>query len=79
MRQWITKLDEFLKLSGRELLHHAGSITADDAKTKAEAEYARYKKLADTQPRPVDADFDQAAEKVKKLPRQRKGRKKDSS
>lgn len=26
MRDWITKLDEFLKISGRELLDHAGKI-----------------------------------------------------
>jgi hypothetical protein len=35
MRDWVTKLDEFLKVSGRELLNHAGKISADDAKAKA--------------------------------------------
>ncbi|MEA3213204.1 MAG: hypothetical protein QOE70_6261 [Chthoniobacter sp.] len=32
MRDWITKLDEFLKLSEHELLDHAGKITAEEAK-----------------------------------------------
>ena len=27
MRDWITKLDEFLKVSGRQLLEHAGTVT----------------------------------------------------
>jgi len=36
MSDWIAKLDDFLKLSGRELLSHAGKITADDARAKAE-------------------------------------------
>src|SRR5664280_2328772 len=52
MRDWITKLDEFLKLSEHELLDHAGKISAEQAKAKAELEYDRYRKLADTQPRP---------------------------
>jgi hypothetical protein len=66
MRDWITKLDEFLKLSEHELLDHAGKFSAEQARAKAELEYDRYRKLADTQPRPVDAAFEQA---VKQLPR----------
>ncbi len=76
MRDWIAKLDEFLKLARRELLDHAGRISADDAKAKAELEYARYRRLLDAQPRKVDDDFDRAAKDVKKLPKPRKpGRK----
>ena len=72
MRDWITKLDEFLKISGRELLDHAGRISADDARARAEREYARYRALRDAQPRRVDADFEKAAKALKKLPRPRK-------
>jgi hypothetical protein len=72
MSDWIAKLDDFLRLSGRELLNHAGKISADDARVKAEAEYERYRKFIDAQPRAVDADFDQA---VKKLPKPRKPKK----
>ena len=68
MRDWIAKLDEFLKISGRKLLDHAGKISADDARAKAEEEYARYRAFLDTQPRLVDADFDQVAKELKKLP-----------
>jgi hypothetical protein len=69
MRQWIEKLDEFLKISGRELLDHAGHVSAETARAKAEREFDRYRILADTAPRIVDADFEQAA---KQLPRRRK-------
>jgi len=69
MRDWIAKLDDFLKLSGRELLQHAGSISADDARIKAEMEYERYKKRMDALPRQVDADFERVAGKVKKPPK----------
>lgn len=58
MAGWIGKLDDFLKLSDHELLDHAGKITAEQAKAKAELEYTRYRALTDAQPRPVDADFD---------------------
>ncbi|HEY8750365.1 MAG TPA: virulence RhuM family protein [Tepidisphaeraceae bacterium] len=68
MSDWIGKLDDFLKLSDRELLNHAGKISADDAREKAEAEYERYRKLIDSQPRAVDGDFEQS---IKKLPRRK--------
>lgn len=79
MRDWITKLDDFLKLSGRELLDHAGKISAETARAKAEKEYARYRSLQDAQPRAVDAHFEQAAKQLqdvaKKLPKRRKAAK----
>lgn len=72
MRDWITKLDEFLKLSEHELLDHAGKISAEQAKMKAELEYGRYRVFLDSQPRAVDLDFEKAAAKLKKLPKPRK-------
>ena len=72
MRDWITKLDEFLKLSEHELLDHAGKITAEQAKMKAELEYSRYRALLDSQPRAVDLDFEKATKELKKLPKPRK-------
>ncbi|MFM9962470.1 MAG: virulence RhuM family protein [Planctomycetaceae bacterium] len=80
MRDWITKLDEFLKLTGRELLSHAGKISADDAKAKAELEYQQYRQFLDSQPHRVDDDLDRAANEIKKLPKPKKPRKpKDGS
>ena len=72
MRDWIVKLDEFLKISGRKLLDHAGKISAEQAKTKAEMEYAKYRVLLDSSPRAVDADFEKAAKELKKLPKPKK-------
>ena len=72
MHEWTEKLDEFLKLSEHELLNHAGNISAEQARTKAELEYERYRRLVDTQPRAVDADFEKAATTLKKMPRPRK-------
>jgi hypothetical protein len=72
MQDWITKLDEFLKISGRKLLDHAGKISAESARAKAELEYARYRTLLDAQPQRVDAEFEKAAKELKKLPKPRK-------
>jgi hypothetical protein len=69
MRDWIAKLDEFLKISAHELLEHAGQISAEEAKLKAELEYARYRALSDSQPRRVDLDFEKAVAGLKKLPK----------
>lgn len=71
MRDWIVKLDEFLSLSGRELLDHPGKISAESAKAKAEQEYDRYRAMVDAQPRRVDRDFEQAAKQIQKMPRPR--------
>ena len=68
MQDWITKLDEFLKISGRQLLAHAGKVSAPDAKAKAEREYEHYREWLDAQPRRIDAEFEMAAKELKKLP-----------
>ena len=69
MQDWITKLDEFLKISGRKLLDHTGKVSAETAKAKAELEYVRYRALLDSQPQRVDAEFERAAKELKKLPK----------
>jgi hypothetical protein len=65
-------LDEFLKLSDHELLDHAGKISGEQARAKAELEYDRYRKLMDAQPRAVDADFEKAVAKLSQLPQAKK-------
>jgi len=72
MRDWIAKLDEFLKISGRKMLEHAGQISAEQAKAKAELEYGKYRALLDASPQAVDADFEKVASELKKLSKPRK-------
>lgn len=75
MHDWVDKLDDFLKASGRKLLDHAGTISAEAAKAKAEAEYERYKALEDAKPRAIDVAFEKVAKQLKKPPARRKPRK----
>lgn len=71
MRDWVDKLDEFLKASGRKLLDHAGTISAEVAKAKAEREYDRYRVREDAKPRMIDAAFEATAKQLKKPSRPR--------
>jgi hypothetical protein len=77
MHGWVVKLDEFLKVSGRQLLDHAGGVSADAAKSKAEQEYVRYRALQDAKPRAIDAEFEKVAKQLKKptAPRPKRGKK----
>ncbi len=65
MQDWITKLDDFLLLSGRELLQHAGTISHEAAVRKAEKEFEEFKKKQRALPSKVEQDFEEA---IKQLP-----------
>lgn len=58
----------------RNLLEHAGKVSAAEAKNKAELEYEQYRAFLDTQPRRVDADFEKAVKDLKRLPHAKKAR-----
>jgi hypothetical protein len=72
MADWIEKLNGFLTLNDRDILTHAGRISHEMAQNKAELEYDKFKALEASAPRPVDADFEQAAKDLKKLPKPKK-------
>lgn len=67
MKDWIAKLDDFLRLSDRNILSHAGKITHETAVLKAETEYARYKGKQINQVSQVEKDFLKAAAGIEKL------------
>ena len=66
MKDWIQKLDDFLKLSGKELLTHAGTISAEVAKLKADTEYDRFKERTQYELSPVEIHFIENFEKEQK-------------
>ncbi len=57
MSDWIQRLDDFLKLSGKELLQHAGIISAKLAKEKADAEYDKFEERTRNELSPVELHF----------------------
>lgn len=74
MTDWAEKLDQFIHLSERGILTHAGTVSADDAAKKAEQEFDKYRKEQDKN---YISDFDKAVKMIeakgKKLPK-KKGR-----
>jgi hypothetical protein len=63
MADWIAKLDDFLRLSERELLTNAGSISAENASRKAEEEFEKYTKEHDKN---YISDFDRIVRAIEK-------------
>lgn len=45
MKDWIERLDDFLKMTGSEILKHGGDVSHQQAIDKAAREYAKYKEL----------------------------------
>ena len=68
MHDWISKLDAFLRLSEREVLTHAGKISKNEARTKAETEFETYRRHIINAPSRVEKDFEAAIQKTKELP-----------
>ena len=66
MKDWIQKLDDFLKLSGKELLTHAGVISAEVAKLKADTEYDKFKERTRNSLSAVEIHFIENFEKERK-------------
>ncbi len=73
MRDWLAKLDDFLKLSGRDILRDAGKISHDRALEKAHAEYERYHQERINKPSLVERHCLEAIREVKRIEESRKG------
>ena len=78
MADWISKLDDFLKLSDRDILKHAGKISHADAREKAESEYSRYRASIDKLPKSVDEHFEQTLDELKRIEDESEGDKEQS-
>ncbi|KAF0178388.1 MAG: virulence protein [Limisphaerales bacterium] len=68
MRDWIAKLDDFLRLSGRDILKHAGKISHEQAVMKAELEFEKFHQAQLAEPSQVEKDFEAVVKELKKLP-----------
>lgn len=73
MVDWIAKLDDFLRLSDREVLRHAGTVSRAAAVAKAELEYDRFSAQRAMMPSRVEADFEEAVREIKQLEKKRSG------
>ena len=67
MADWIAKLDDFIRISDRQILAHAGTVSHDTARLKAEVELDRFRAAQDALPQPVDQHFAAAIEELKRI------------
>lgn len=71
MNDWITKLDDFLRITDQEILTHAGKVSRQLADEKAKDEYQKFKKIRQNDISPVEEHCLKSLEKAhKKLLRQ---------
>ena len=57
MKDWIERLDDFLKMSGQEILNHLGTISHDKAIEKAKLEFEKFKELTKNELSKLEKDF----------------------
>ncbi len=79
MQDWIDRLHQFLTMTGRELLTHAGTISHAQAMRKVHGEYEKYKTKQLAEPTEVEKHFVEAEQELKEIESVRKrlpGRKK---
>lgn len=60
MKEWVSKLDDFLKLSEKQILSGAGKVSKEKAEEKARKEYEKYRKSEDAA---YISDFDRQTRK----------------
>ncbi|MGH8679378.1 MAG: virulence RhuM family protein [Burkholderiales bacterium] len=72
MADWIAKLDDFLRLSDRQILTHAGKISHEAVEEKAESEFSRFREQRAALPQPVDEHFARFIDELKKIETQAK-------
>ena len=70
MTDWIAKLDEFLRISEREVLDHAGTVSHEQALQKAEFEFEKYRAMLLNETSLVERHFEEAVKKLKALERE---------
>ena len=57
MSDWKERLDDFLKMTGRDILSHSGKISHQQAIEKAKEEYEKYREQTKNQLSKVEKDF----------------------
>ena len=63
MKDWVEKLNAFLKFNEYDILKNAGKVTAEIAKVFAENEFEKYRIMQD---RLIESDFDKMIKKIDK-------------
>ena len=63
MKDWIKRMDAFLRFNERDVLDNPGKVSAEIAKAFAEKEYEKYSVIQD---RLLESDFDRAVKQIER-------------
>ena len=63
MKDWVNKLDAFLKFNEYDILNNAGKVSHEVAKMLAEEEYSKFRVIQD---QAYESDFEKEIEKLKR-------------
>ena len=66
MNDWLQRVDDFLQMTGNDILTHAGSVSHQQALDKAKEEYANYKESLKNELSKVEKDFVQHLDQTNK-------------
>ena len=69
MKDWVEKLDSFLKFNEQDILTNAGTISHEVAEALALGEYEKYRVIQD---RLMESDFDREVQKFLKTSKKKK-------
>jgi len=73
MKDWVARLDDFLTMTGNDILSHAGKVSHQKALNKAHAEYEKFKEHHKNELSQVEKDF---IKKIENTANQLKNKKK---
>jgi hypothetical protein len=66
MQDWVARLDDFLKMTGKEILNHSGTISHNQAIEKAKTEFDKYRETIKNELSNVEKDFINQLENTEK-------------
>ena len=67
MKDWLETIDDYLKMTRRDILTSSGRISHKQAIEKAHAEYYKYKNRLDDTLSPVEKDFIESIDMLKQI------------
>jgi hypothetical protein len=67
MKDWLAKLDDFLRMTDNEILNHAGTISHNQAKERASHEYIKYKEKIKNELSAVEKHFIESIDNAEKM------------
>ncbi len=67
MRDWLEKLDDFLRMTDNEILNNTGTISHNQAKEKASLEYNKYKEKIKHELTTVEKHFIESIDNAEKM------------